>query len=966
MKIKILGSYLLFLGIVIGLSSITFGQSSNIGIPPIHNFDKTAYNASPQNWDIAQGKNGLMYFANNTGLLVFDGKYWQCHQVRNQTVVRSVEVAEDGRIYVGAQGELGYFLPNKNGKLTYTSLNDLLAEKDKNYADVWDIEIIEKKVYFKTGDNIFLYENNHLTIIYNGKGFGVLTKMGQDLFLSEEGKGILKWNKTTFQPITTNPNLNNSEMNGIYPFQSDTLLISTVKDGLFLYAKDNFIPWKTNDKGALKRGSIYCSTQIDNQTYAFGSSIDGLFIINKKGQVVRHLNRKSGLYVNNILSLLVDNFKNLWLGLDNGIDYIQTNSAFTYIYPDGDLKSMGYAIQVHQNQIYFGTANGVYHNSWASYYNPMDNTPFQLVEGSAGQVWNMAVHQGDFFLNHHEGTFIIKGNKATKIDARNGSWMQVAVGKKKLLSGHYNGLLLLEKGTGWQKTIDFEQDWRESCRVIVQDENDFIWVAHPYRGLHKIRFNADYSKLEHIERYGAAHGFPSDLQIYAFKIGEEIIFCAKEGIYQYNEAKNTFEPNQKWNDIFGPRLRVKRLIEAKNGDIWYVTDREVGILDVKDGGVYKKIKKRVFPQLNNKLVDSFEEIYPYDETNVFIATEDGFIHYNPQKKLTDSTFYALIRQVQLINNDSIIYYGNQSPDEYIPIISYKNNALRFRFSATYFDDNGENEFQYRLEGFDKKWSAWTTKSEIDYTNLSAGTYTLHIKARNINGTVSNIATYTFKILAPWYASKLALSIYFVLFSAGLFFLIIIPKKQFEREKAALQSEQEQTLLEKEQAHQQIEQARKQQISQLEKEKLELQIQAKNQELASSTMHLVQKSEMLQKIKNDIQNITKTSTDEKLKKQLRTVVRKISTDERLDEDWQGFARHFDQVHEQFLKRLREQYSQLTPKDHRLCAYLRMNLTTKEIAPLMNISVRSVEVARYRLRKKLELDNEVNLVEFMMEI
>ena len=90
------------------------------------------------------------------------------------------------------------------------------------------------------------------------------------------------------------------------------------------------------------------------------------------------------------------------------------------------------------------------------------------------------------------------------------------------------------------------------------------------------------------------------------------------------------------------------------------------------------------------------------------------------------------------------------------------------------------------------------------------------------------------------------------------------------------------------------------------------------------------------------------------------------DERLDADWEQFARHFDQVHSHFLKKVRQHYPQLTVKDHRLCAYLRMNLSSKEMASLMNISVRSVEVARYRLRKKLALESEVNLVEFMLQI
>jgi DNA-binding CsgD family transcriptional regulator/ligand-binding sensor domain-containing protein len=966
MEIQILKYYLLFWGMMMGFASVTFGQSSNIGISPIHNFDKTTYSGSPQNWDIAQGKNGLMYFANNAGLLAFDGKYWQCYKVSNQTVVRSVKIADDGKIYVGAQGELGYFSPDKKGELAYTSLNNLLTKEDKNYADVWDIEIIGKKVYFKTGNSIFLYENNRLRIIYNGIGFGILTKIDKKIFVFETGKGILQLNKTTFQPLTTNPNLNYSEMNGIFPFSKDTLLISTVKSGLFLYANDNFIPWKTNDSDALKRGSIYSSTKIDSQTYAFGSSTDGVFIINKKGHVIRHLNRKSGLQVNNVLSLFTDNFKNLWVGLDNGIDYIETSSPFTYIYPDGDLKSTGYAIQIYQNQIYFGTANGVYRNTWQSYYNPMNTVPFQLVQNSAGQVWNMGIHEGDLFLNHHEGTFIINGNTANKIDARNGSWMQVSVGKNKVLSGHYNGLILLEKKNSWRKTFDFEQNWRESCRVLVQNERGLIWVSHPYRGLHKVKFNADFSKVEYIERYGAEHGFPSDLQIYAFKIGDEVIFCAKEGIYQYNEPKNRFEQNQEWNDIFGQQTRVKRLIEAKNGDIWYVTDTEVGILNIKDGGVYKNIKKRIFPKLANKMVDAFEEIYPFDNQNVFIATENGFMHYNPSKIAEDTNFNALIRMVQIMTNDSIIYYGNDLKLKNNASIQYKNNALRFRFSATYFANTNKNEFQYILENFDKKWSAWTRKTELEYTNLNSGTYTFRLRAKNINGTYSEITTYCFKIAPPWYASSLAYTFYLI--SAGLifFFLITVPKKQFEREKAALQSEQEETLLQKEEEHERLEVARQHQISQLEKEKLELQIQAKNQELASNTMHLVQKSEILQKIKSEIQNIAKFSKDTTTGKELRAVVRKISTDERLDEDWQYFARHFDQVHGHFLQRLREKYSQLTPKDHRLCAYLRMNLASKEIAPLMNISVRSVEVARYRLRKKLEIDNDVNLVEFMMEI
>ena len=131
------------------------------------------------------------------------------------------------------------------------------------------------------------------------------------------------------------------------------------------------------------------------------------------------------------------------------------------------------------------------------------------------------------------------------------------------------------------------------------------------------------------------------------------------------------------------------------------------------------------------------------------------------------------------------------------------------------------------------------------------------------------------------------------------------------------------------------------------------------------MHLVQKTEILNKIKNDLINIGSEGPEE-IKKKIKQITRAIESDIQLDDSWAQFETYFDQVHENFFKRLREKFPKLTPKDQKLCAYLRMNLSTKEIAPLLNISVRGVEISRYRLRKKLVIESEVNLVAFIMEV
>ena len=159
-------------------------------------------------------------------------------------------------------------------------------------------------------------------------------------------------------------------------------------------------------------------------------------------------------------------------------------------------------------------------------------------------------------------------------------------------------------------------------------------------------------------------------------------------------------------------------------------------------------------------------------------------------------------------------------------------------------------------------------------------------------------------------------------------------------------------------------ASKNKIETLTTEKLNAEIAHKNRELTSTTMHLLQKSELINKVKNELDKIAKSTTHNPTQKELRRIKRLLQEDAQLDKEWEQFFYHFDQVHDQFFKRLKVRFPNLTPKDQKLCAYLRMNLSSKEIAPLLNISVRGVEISRYRLRRKLDLDTSTNLNEFMM--
>ena len=271
------------------------------------------------------------------------------------------------------------------------------------------------------------------------------------------------------------------------------------------------------------------------------------------------------------------------------------------------------------------------------------------------------------------------------------------------------------------------------------------------------------------------------------------------------------------------------------------------------------------------------------------------------------------------------------------------------------------EYSFILEGYDQGWSPWTGNYTKEFTNLREGSYTFRVKARNNLGRESAVSSISFTISPPWYRHWIARTIY-VLFAGLLFYFIYrrLVDKFIEQQKK-FEQEQKQMLY----LHQLELDKNEKEIIKLRNEKLEVDIRHKNSELASTAMHLVQKSEMLNSIKSELTKLLKKLDVDKEQEETKRIFRLLTDEAKVDKDWDQFSGHFDNVHSDFLKLVKEKHPQLSATDLKLCAYLRMNLTTKEIAQLMNISVRGVEIARYRLRKKLELATEINLVSYFVD-
>lgn len=940
-------------------------QTGNLGLPPVSNYSKTAYQAGTQNWDIAQDAQGRLLFANNEGLLVFDGAHWQLHPIGNGTCVRSVAIAPDGKIYVGGQGEIGFFSPNARGQLVYQSLRDRIAPEAQQFADVWDIVISDAgAVCFRTEERLFQWDQQELRAFSSGGKMAFLGKAGPQIILQDANNGLMFFDGKQFT-LPAGIIKPESPVTALLPIGGDTVLVTTLKNGIFALIQGRWSTWTTPVDGFLKEKRIYCATLLPSGQIALGTSLGGLVILGKDRRPIQWMQKNEGLQNTNVLSVFADKSHNLWLGLDNGIAQVEVSSPFYRIFPDGELEGTGYAARVFDQRLWLGTSNGLFEQPFAGYNNPFAGKNFNLVPGTTGQTWGLSTPGNELLLGHHEGAFRISRGKAERISDLPGVWQFVSLNDTAMVAGMYDGLALFTRpvsGGQWRfrrRLVGLN----ESCRIMVRDADGALWISHPYRGVFQVRVRENFQEVD-VRLLGKKDGLPSDLNNYVFSIGGRVLVAADAGIYQYNAASQHFEPAPGFDQWLGGSGRIRYLREDAQGNVWFCRGTEVGILWVQDVGLEKKIRRQTFPLLSGQLVGGFEHIFPADAQNIFFGTEKGFLHLDPERlRRADTTLEALISSVRGTGGgDSLLFGGFTQSAEKI-VLPYSQNSLSIAYSSNAIGASRQIRYSYRLKGLEGEWSAWTDKTERDFLNLPAGDYVFMVKARNEYGVESAPAVFSFRIRPPWYASLAAKCIYFLGLLLGLGWLFRRQKVKFEQEKNELESNFQQESAEQ----QRIVSENAQEITRLRAEKLESEVLHKNQELALATMHLVQKGEILTTLQEELEKaLQKKQPVQTLQEDIRRIIRTMQFDTQLDEDWEHFAIHFDSVHGDFLKRLRERYPQTSPNDLRLCAYLRMNLSTKEIAHLLNISVRGVEGSRYRLRKKLGLPGDANLVEIMMEV
>ena len=908
-------------------------------IPPLINYDANSYGAGNQNWMITQAENNNIYIANSSGLLEYNGAQWKVYPVPNKTIVRSVKAVGD-QIFTGAYMEVGYWKEDDFGQLQYTSLVPLFPEPIQDGEQFWHMEQVGQYVVIQSFEGLYTYHLEDQQIkaweLPNDASISNLFRVGNAIYLQLMEEGLYVIEKGGLHQVIGQELLQDLELMHVY--QKDGLLHFVSQAGLFYtWDGNNLQQYPMNLPSGMDVPNIFSALDLANGTVVVGSIENGLFQFDDQGNLLHHFNQEKGFQNNTVLSVYLDQDENLWAGLDNGISVINLDTPYR-IYRDykGEVGSVYTSFQA-EDYFYIGTNQGLY-------YQERGSDEFHFIEGTSGQVWSLQMLDGMLLCGHNRGTYLVEGTSVEQLSASFGTWtvQEVAGRPGYYLQGHYNGFSLLEKQGDSMIQHPLIEGFPHSSKFIVSANDGSIWIGHEHKGVFRIQLDDAFRGISEISIYSfdSLSGITSSL----FEFQQQLYYATTDAIFQYSPQEDRFVADHELSRLLDGTQRISgRMVATPEEELWaFGSSSLFKIYPAPLGGGYR-LEQIHLPENLWNITLGFENIQPLQDKTYLLGHANGYLKFNPTS-VVSARKPIRIDQVRRSAIDQEPELVNLNGEE---AFHFKSNNLQFSFSTPEYKEFLVPSYSFRLLGLSDQWSSWEKQPTATFENLPYGSYEFQVRGR-LGEAISPAAAYGFEIARPWYLSIPALLVYVLLF--GLLMLLV--HRIYKRRHQKLIEENQRELRMKN-----LEAER--QLIHLQNEQLEKDVASKNKEVAISAMSLIKKNEVLARIREDL---LKASKPQEVNGVVRTIDKEISE----EDNWNFFREAFNNADKDFFKVMKAKHPDLTANDLKLCAYLRLNLSSKEIAPLLNISVKSVEIRRYRLRKKMKLPRQANLTEYILQV
>ncbi|HRH63320.1 MAG TPA: SpoIIE family protein phosphatase [Bacteroidia bacterium] len=757
-------------------------SASDIGIPFITSFNNKQYQAHNQNWAIVQDNKDLIYIGNNDGLLVCEGFDWTLINVDGNTIT-SLCKNNSGTVYAGLKGNFGYF-KSSHGRYEFTSLSASLPENYKNFTTVWSTFSIDETEYFCSPEFIFIFRNNIFLQAVDAGEVGTFHKffvLNKQLYIRQNGVGLEYLNKKNKLVLVPNGDYFSAIKIDLLLKQSNGYLIGTREQGLFVMDSFGIKSLACEASDFFRKNKLYCFTQIEPQKIACGTQLGGIAVINSDGKLLEIFDKSSGLNDNNVRSLFCDKQGFLWAALDNGISFVELNSAFRFYKTSTESSDNVNAVFATDKYVYAATTNGLFYSQRANDI----ITEFKLVVNSEAVFYDaiQSIRVGEdslLIVLSKNGLFQLRGNSLEAIDKSSEKYelLQLKSYPSIVVVSEQDMIVLyvLKNGT-LQKLKEVECLGIASGELhsLAEDNENTLWIGEKFGGVMSVSIN----KLIHeAEPIFTNYSFGTQFKLCEFNLiheNEKIYCCTNLGLYSYNKKNKKFEANNFLGSQFNKDRSYFKAFE-RNGEYWFSTYLKTGkneylpqiLLARKTSKGKYAVKQAPFTRIYGTQVN---HVFAHTDEEIWMASNDGLL----KTKLTivpGYQSYAIIREAKITSNfiDSVIFNGLAAADTLANrVYDYSYNTWEFSFYSTQLIAASETQFSTWLEGYEMEFSPFSRQSKKrNFTNLYEGTYVFHVKAKDIFGNVSKEATFKFTILPPWYRSWWAYFIYATFFGAVVY------------------------------------------------------------------------------------------------------------------------------------------------------------------------------------------------------
>lgn len=926
-------------------------QGSPIPFSPIvRNYSVSDYNAGIQNWSIVQDERGVMYFGNNKGLLEFDGNAWKLHQLPSKGIIRSIYLSEDGRIYVGSYEEFGYFVRTSFNSLEYHSLKSEVKDFTFHNDEIWNIVSVQGEIVFQSFGSLFFYNGSSVEGTRLKKLPLNLFQVGNMFYSQQINGGLCIFTGRKFEELIPRQMLGNSDVVAGLPY-GDAVLMFTRNKGGYLYQNGEVRKWQTECDDLFEKYTINRAVLTKDSCYVIGTISNGIYALDMEGRLLWKLNTDNKLQNNTVLGISCDTNNNIWAALDEGIAYIHSNSLIYYYEPSHRKIGMVYDVLMKENEAYVASNQGLY---------LLKDGRTELVPGLEEQAWFVDEWGKQIFCGHNKGTFLISGLQSKIVsEIKGGMCLKKIELKEKeqsfLLEGTYALLnLYMKEASGEYHFTHSLRGFSHMIRNIEVDHRGNIWAKHLRNGLYRFQVSQDLKRVENVKKYDRL-GDVQGASFALFKINGRIIFSNGEAFYTFEDMNDSIVPYETMNEQLSELKDINAVSHANGNAYWFVGSEIVYLVKCEMNTFH--IQQRIPYSLFDGMTVEERASVSYDKRNgcsylclnnaIARIEADSTTLFRPHVRR--SLWISGMRVTEELTGEWKVLAVHPGIE-----VESKFNSVSFSLCYPVYDDY-TYKVRYKLEGFSDQWVSGGRNLQRKYTRLPYGRYVFRAEVYNAYGVLA-ATELPFEVLRPWYLSYWAIGSYVFV---GLLLLALMQYLVYH----SVKRKKDRIIEQQRVAHQTEIELQEKKIIELEKEQLEADLRFKSKELSSVVMTNIAHQEFLSSLKEEIQQqkLSGQYTRRNLDKLLTLVNNNMVSDE---ENWTMFQANFDRIHENFFRNLKLQYADLTSGDLRFCALLRLNMPTKEIAKLLNISTRGVDAARYRLRKKFNLLPEESLTDFLI--